>query len=91
MGAANENVVYMDNNATSMVAPEVVEAMRGYYDDWRSRSTPAGHYGLVHRDLHAGNFLVENGDVQIIDFDLGCYGWRTMDLAVLLFIYYYYC
>lgn len=70
--------------------PEVVEAMRGYYDDWRSRSTPAGHYGLVHRDLHAGNFLVENGDVQIIDFDLGCYGWRTMDLAVLLFIYYYY-
>ena len=30
MGAANENVVYMDNNATSMVAPEVVEAMMPY-------------------------------------------------------------
>ncbi|QDV21645.1 serine/threonine protein kinase [Gimesia panareensis] len=70
--------------------PQVVEAMRVYTDEWKSRPKVAGHYGLVHRDLHAGNFLVENGEVQIIDFDLGCYGWRTMDLAVLLFIYYYY-
>ncbi len=30
MTTANEKVVYMDNNATSMVAPEVVEAMMPY-------------------------------------------------------------
>ena len=30
MGAADNKVVYMDNNATSMVAPEVIEAMMPY-------------------------------------------------------------
>ncbi|QDV49290.1 phosphotransferase enzyme family protein [Gimesia fumaroli] len=70
--------------------PQVVESMRVFTDDWIGRSTTSGHYGLVHRDLHAGNFLVEEGRIEVIDFDLGCYGWRTMDLGVLLFVYYFY-
>ena len=28
--------------------------------------------------------------VEIIDFDLGCYGWRVIDFAVPLFAHYYY-
>jgi len=44
----------------------------------------------VHRDVHSGNFLFEDGRVEIIDFDLGCYGWRLMDFSVLLFNHYYY-
>ncbi|QDU08751.1 phosphotransferase enzyme family protein [Gimesia aquarii] len=70
--------------------PQVVDTMRVFIDELRRRPTPSRHYGLVHRDLHEGNFLVEDGKVEIIDFDLGCYGWRTMDLAVLLFSSYYY-
>jgi amicoumacin kinase len=70
--------------------PRVTAAMRAFIDALRERPTPPRHYGLVHRDLHAGNFLVEAGQVEIIDFDLGCYGWRTMDFAVLLFGHYYY-
>jgi Ser/Thr protein kinase RdoA (MazF antagonist) len=68
----------------------VIEAMRAFLNELRRRPTPRRQYGLVHRDLHAGNFLVEKGKVEIIDFDLGCYGWRTMDFAVLLFSHYYY-
>jgi len=70
--------------------PRIVTAMRDFIAELRQRTTPFRHYGLVHRDLHEGNFLVEDGKVQIIDFDLGCYGWRTMDFAVLLFSNYYY-
>lgn len=70
--------------------PQVADAMREFMAELRGRPTLPRHYGLVHRDLHAGNFLVENGKVEIIDFDLGCYGWRTLDLAVLLFGHYYY-
>lgn len=70
--------------------PRVTEAMRAFLDELRRRPAAPRQYGLVHRDLHAGNFLVEEGVIEIIDFDLGCYGWRTMDLAVLLFGYYYY-
>ncbi len=68
----------------------VVELMREFIGELRARPTPPGQYGLVHRDVHAGNFFVEEGEVEIIDFDLGCYGWRTMDFAGLLFAHYYY-
>ena len=63
--------------------------MQAFTDKMRTRPQKPRHYGLVHRDLHSGNFLVERGEVQIIDFDLGCYGWRPMDFTVLLFAHYY--
>jgi Ser/Thr protein kinase RdoA (MazF antagonist) len=68
----------------------VVQAMATFTDDMRARPRNPRHYGLVHRDIHSGNFLVEDGQVEIIDFDLGCYGWRLMDFSVLLFSHYYY-
>jgi Ser/Thr protein kinase RdoA (MazF antagonist) len=68
----------------------VVQAMRAFTDQMRARPWKPRHYGLVHRDIHSGNFLVEDGRVEIIDFDLGCYGWRLFDFSVLLFGHYYY-
>lgn len=70
--------------------PRVIERMGEFLGQVREWPTPPREYGLVHRDLHAGNFLVEDGRIEIIDFDLGCYGWRTMDFVVLLFGHYYY-
>ena len=70
--------------------PRLTEAMQVFLDELRRRPAAPRHYGLVHRDIHSGNFLLEDGKVEIIDFDLGCYGWRTMDFAVLLFSHYYY-
>jgi len=48
---------------------------------------PADAYGLVHCDLHFGNFFVETRKqiVTLIDFDDCAYGWFVMDIAVLLF------
>ena len=68
----------------------VARAMTAFIDEMRTRARPPRHYGLVHRDLHSGNFLLEGDRVEIIDFDLGCYGWRVIDFAVLLFAHYYY-
>jgi amicoumacin kinase len=44
-------------------------------------------YGLVHCDLHFGNFFVDvrKQIVTLIDFDDCAYGWFVMDIAVLLF------
>ncbi|MEW4561906.1 phosphotransferase [Bremerella sp. JC770] len=69
---------------------DVVAAMQAFLGNLRARPTQPRHYGLVHRDIHAGNFLVDAGKIEIIDFDLGCYGWRTMDFATLLFARYYF-
>ena len=48
---------------------------------------PADAYGLVHGDLHFGNFFMEihKQVVTLIDFDDCAYGWFVMDIAVLLF------
>jgi amicoumacin kinase len=44
-------------------------------------------YGLIHADLHFGNFFVdgESGAITLIDFDDCAYGWYVMDAAMLLF------
>ena len=68
--------------------PRLEEPMQEFLKSMRHRETESYSYGLVHRDLHAGNLLVEQGEMKIIDFDLGCYGWRVMDFAVLLFSQY---
>jgi Ser/Thr protein kinase RdoA (MazF antagonist) len=47
----------------------------------------AENYGMIHADLHFGNFIVDvpSKAVAIIDFDDICAGWYIMDLAILLF------
>jgi Ser/Thr protein kinase RdoA (MazF antagonist) len=47
----------------------------------------ADAYGLVHCDLHFGNFFVDvrKQIVTLIDFDDCAYSWFVMDIAVLLF------
>jgi Ser/Thr protein kinase RdoA (MazF antagonist) len=53
----------------------------------RSLPKPAEAYGLVHCDLHFGNFFVDipGEKITLIDFDDCAYGWFVMDIAVLLF------
>lgn len=38
-------------------------------------------YGLVHCDLHRGNFFVENGEITAFDFDDACYQWFSYDIV----------
>jgi Ser/Thr protein kinase RdoA (MazF antagonist) len=44
-------------------------------------------YGLIHADLHFGNFFVDaaNPAITLFDFDDCAYGWYVMDIAMLLF------
>ncbi|MFW9986731.1 MAG: phosphotransferase enzyme family protein, partial [Candidatus Odinarchaeota archaeon] len=43
-------------------------------------------YGLVHGDLHTGNFFVENDRITaLLDFDRTCYKWFVSEIAVALY------
>jgi len=44
-------------------------------------------YGMIHADLHFGNFFVDapSRTITLFDFDDACTGWYVMDLAMLLF------
>ena len=53
----------------------------------RSLPKPADTYGLIHCDLHFGNFFLDipGQKITLIDFDDCAYGWFVMDIVVLLF------
>jgi len=42
-------------------------------------------FGLIHSDLHQGNYLFQGGDVHAIDFDECGFGHYLFDIAVTLF------
>ena len=42
-------------------------------------------YGLIHCDMHHGNFYVENGNLTVFDFDDCRYHWFAFDIAIPLF------
>ena len=43
------------------------------------------HFGLIHSDAHAGNFLHKDGRLTFFDFDDCLYAWFGYDLATILF------
>jgi Ser/Thr protein kinase RdoA (MazF antagonist) len=48
---------------------------------------PSPAYGLIHGDLHFGNFFIDIPAqvITLIDFDDCAFGWFSMDIAILLF------
>jgi amicoumacin kinase len=75
---------------TLQVALRSVDARGGPCSDiflqlleWqRGLEQPADGYGLVHADLHHGNFFVQGSTITAFDFDDCCYHWFAYDLAV---------
>ncbi|WP_127583769.1 phosphotransferase enzyme family protein [Paenibacillus koleovorans] len=39
-------------------------------------------YGLIHYDFHPYNFLIEQGEITVFDFDDSIYGWFALDIGV---------
>ncbi|GHH98919.1 phosphotransferase enzyme family protein [Neobacillus kokaensis] len=42
-------------------------------------------YGLIHSDVHSGNFFVENGNIEVFDFDDCSYHWFASDIAIPIY------
>lgn len=49
------------------------------------------NYGLVHFDAHAGNFLIDDEELYIFDFDDSQYAYFSADIAIILFYFYMHC
>ncbi|MBT2687788.1 phosphotransferase [Bacillus sp. ISL-47] len=43
------------------------------------------NFGLIHTDVHSGNFFYDGTDIHIFDFDDCCYHWFTSDIAIPLY------
>lgn len=54
------------------------------YEVLSAMPTDAGHFGLIHSDLHLGNVMADGDTLTVIDFDDCGYGWFAHELAVAL-------
>jgi amicoumacin kinase len=45
------------------------------------------NYGLIHTDIHMGNFFVLNDELSVFDFDDSAYQYFISDIAIALFYY----
>jgi len=43
-------------------------------------------YGLIHNDLHPGNFRIEDERINLFDFDSCAYSWYVFDIGNALYI-----
>lgn len=43
------------------------------------------NYGLIHTDVHSGNFFVDEGRITVFDFDDSSYQWFASDIAIALY------
>ncbi|KAF0820119.1 hypothetical protein KIS4809_0699 [Bacillus sp. ZZV12-4809] len=43
------------------------------------------NYGLIHTDIHSGNFFYDGKEIQVFDFDDCCYHWFASDIAIPLY------
>jgi|GEM_PF-2339380 len=59
------------------------ECVEGLYEILKNRDVSSG-YGLIHGDLHQGNFLVDDqGSFHVFDFDDMHQNWFLYDFAVI--------
>lgn len=57
------------------------ERLNEFMEWMRSLPKENSCYGLIHTDLHRGNFFVDNGEMTAFDFDDSCYQWFSYDFV----------
>ncbi|MFX0115039.1 MAG: phosphotransferase enzyme family protein, partial [Candidatus Hodarchaeota archaeon] len=67
---------------------EIVERITSLFHELEELPKTKDSYGLIHSDLHPGNFLVDSKKKKIVcllDFDRACYKWFISEIAVALY------
>ncbi|MBN1211542.1 MAG: phosphotransferase [candidate division Zixibacteria bacterium] len=65
--------------------PKVLEKCRTLKDKLHTLPVAKDYFGLVHCDVHHGNFFVNDGNITVFDFDDCQYHWFAFDIAIPLF------
>lgn len=66
----------------------LLEKWNRYYQDFldvQKLPQTKEHFGLIHGDLHAHNFLLKDGQLTIIDFGDSEYNWFAYDIAIAVY------
>ena len=64
---------------------EIQSFIARYKRELQSLPKTNDSYGIIHEDIHAGNFFVNDGKIKLFDFDDCQFNWYVCDIAVALY------
>jgi Ser/Thr protein kinase RdoA (MazF antagonist) len=67
------------------VDPAIAEVYESMKKELATFSKSPETFGLIHNDLHQGNFFVMGNELILYDFDDCAYNWFAQDLAVSMY------
>jgi Ser/Thr protein kinase RdoA (MazF antagonist) len=87
------NLLTSFSSLWNLVSDKVDPSIALYYESimktCQAFPTDNHYYGLIHYDLHMGNFFVDDGKMIIFDFDDMQYGWFVYDIAMTLYYWFW--
>lgn len=66
---------------------EILELRNDLIGWLRGQAPDPLHYGMVHADFERTNFLLDDGSIQLFDFDDCCRHWYVWDIACALWVF----
>ncbi|MFX0183505.1 MAG: phosphotransferase enzyme family protein [Candidatus Hodarchaeota archaeon] len=65
---------------------EVIDRIISLFQDLEKLPKTKDSHGIVHSDLHTGNFFVKDNRITtLLDFDRTCYKWFISEIAIALY------
>ncbi|GAE37276.1 phosphotransferase enzyme family protein [Halalkalibacter akibai] len=71
--------------------PFVIERIKEVLTEVKALSKNETNYGLIHTDLHSGNFHYTGSSLEIFDFDDCAYHFFTHDIAIPIYYTFWQC
>jgi amicoumacin kinase len=73
---------------------EIIKNTKMLIKELKSLPRTKDNFGLIHSDIHSGNFFYDGQSVHVFDFDDCSYHWFASDIAIPLYysvLYGYHC
>lgn len=64
---------------------ELVENAKEVISDISSLPKNIDNFGIIHTDVHSGNFFYDGEEIHVFDFDDASYHWFASDIAIPLY------
>ena len=66
------------------IYPGIYKIAQELFDEITALPKDKNSFGVIHGDLHQGNFFTDGDKINIIDFGDSIYGWYALDAAISL-------
>lgn len=80
-----DNEKYSWRSKYPILDEEVYRAEVKYKNEINTLPISKDNYGIIHYDIHADNFFVDDGKIMLFDFDACQFNWYAADIASAVF------